>query len=249
MNKQGILLAFLSGAVGIFALMTMLYVWLTADRRRAMHEIRQQVEMRGWRFRTRHWMGNPTAFRIEGRSAAGWAWVAKTESAGESQQGWTEKLTINVPELAGAFDFVLIPRGPRDPDLAGIVQGVSPAVKDRIAGWSGLTADAMRWAEECADAPTGWPDFDAAYKVMIKPGHGSPLNGAMAQRMQQWPPSAVRAKQVLAWRGPYGLHFEARLPSPANWGTVEHATALADELAGRLPPAEIAVAPKAAQIA
>jgi len=50
-----------------------LYVLLTRGRRRAMREIRQGAEGQGWRYRLRHWQGNPTAFRIDGRTHSGLA--------------------------------------------------------------------------------------------------------------------------------------------------------------------------------
>src|SRR6267154_342061 len=48
-----------------------LYVLLTRGRRRAMREIRQGAEERGWRFKLRHWQGNPTAFGIAGATGSG----------------------------------------------------------------------------------------------------------------------------------------------------------------------------------
>src|SRR5690348_7071421 len=125
MSKQAIEAAFFGSAVAMFVLMTALYRWLTAGRRRTMKEIRTQAEARGWSFKIRQWMGNPSAFRIEGRTASGLTWVAKTESAGESDHGWSQKLAFHLRELAGATDFALVPRGKDDLNLKVMATNLS----------------------------------------------------------------------------------------------------------------------------
>lgn len=243
MSRHEIMAAFWGGAVSTLLLMTVLYRWLTAERRRTMREIRRQSEARGWSFKIRQWMGNPSAFRIEGRTASGLAWVAKTESAGESDRGWTQKLAFHFRELAGATDFALMPRGKDDLNLKVMATNVSPVWRERIARWSGAFGGAIGFVEKHAEAPAGWPPFDAAYCVLVKPGQNGPVDSRLARQIVEWPAGAVAAKEVAAWRGPFGFHFEVRLPDLANWATVEHAASLVEEMVKRLPPAEPTPAP------
>ena len=238
MSKQAIEAAFFGSAVATFLLMTVLYRWLTAERRRTMREIRMQAEARGWSFKIRQWMGNPSAFRIEGRTGSGLAWVAKTESAGESDHGWSQKLTFHLRELAGATDFALVPRGKDDLNLKVMATNLSPAWRERITRWSGAFGGAIGFVEEHAEAPAGWPPFDAMYRVLVKPGQNGPVDSRLARQIVEWPAGTVAAKEVVAWRGPFGFHFEVRLPDLANWATVEYAGNLVEEMVRRLPPAE-----------
>lgn len=188
-------------------------------------------------------MGNPAAFRIDGRTASGRHWVAKTESAGESERGWTQRLTFNCSELAGGMDFVLTPREARDARMMEAALNLSAEWRERISKLSGAAAEAIGFAQEHADAPAGWPPFDAVYSVLVRSGRKSPVDAALARRIMEWPAAAQTPKAVLAWRGPRGFHVEFRLGAIANWATVEHAVALADALADHLPPAEQAAAP------
>jgi hypothetical protein len=50
----GFLAAFLGFFFGLYAL-------LTRGQRRTMREIRKAARERGWRYRLRHWQGNPTS--------------------------------------------------------------------------------------------------------------------------------------------------------------------------------------------
>ena len=243
MSRHEIMAAFLGGAISTFLLMTGLYRWLTAERRRTMREIRMQAEARGWTFKIRHWMGNPSAFRIEGRTGSGLAWVAKTESAGESDRGWAQKLTFHFRELAGATDFALVPRGKDDANLKQL-EAIPAVWRERIARWSGVFGGAIGFVEKHAEAPAGWPPFDAMYCVLVKAGQNGPVDSRVARQVMEWPAGAVAAKEVAAWRGPFGFHLEMRLPGMANWATVEHAASVVEEIVKRLPPAEPAEAPR-----
>lgn len=243
MSRHEIMAAFWVGAVSMFLLMTVLYRGLTAGRRRTMREIRMQAEARGWTFKIRQWMGNPTAFRMEGRTASGLAWVAKTESAAESARGWAQKLVFHVRELAGATDFALVPRGEDDLRVKGMASNVPAAWKERIAQWSGAFAGAIGFAEQHAEAPAGWPPFDAKYSVLVRPGQHGPVDSTLARRIVEWPAEAGAVKEVVSWRGPFGFLFEARLPGMANWATVNYVAGLVEEMVQRLPPAEPTAAP------
>jgi hypothetical protein len=48
-----------------------LYILLTRKQRATTREIRRAAAEHGWRYRVRHWQGNPAAFRIDGRSRSG----------------------------------------------------------------------------------------------------------------------------------------------------------------------------------
>ncbi len=242
MSRHEIMAAFLGGGVSTFLLMTLLYRGLTAGRRRTMREIRMQSEARGWIFKIRQWMGNPSAFRMEGRTTSGCEWVAKTESAGESERGWAVKLSFHLRALAGATDFALMPRGKDDANVKELA-ALPAAWKERVAQWSGAFAGAVGFAGEHREAPAGWPPFDAMYCVLVKPGRNVPVGSGLARQIVEWPAESVAAKEVVVWRGPFGFHFEARLPDLANWATMNHAAMLVEEMVKRLPPAEPTEAP------
>ena len=243
MHRQAIIAAFFGSAVATAGLMTLLYVWLTADRRRVMREIRMQAAARGWAFHLRQWMGNPAAFRIEGRTSAGNVLEIKTAAGGESAQGWSEKLTVNLPELAGRPDFAMFPRGGHDHDFANQVAALTPQFRAKLAKFSSTAVDAISMAEDSAEAPAGWPDFDRDYRVMMRKGKSGPVDSTLARALLEWHQGAVIPKESMAWRGPFGLHYEAHLPGPASWATVAHAVEIAQQLARRLPAAEPAPKP------
>src|SRR5260370_41808954 len=78
-----------------------LYALLTRGRRRAMREIRRGAEAQGWRYRLRHWQGNPTAFRIDGKTHSGLSWVMTSGSTRGYDKGWSTVLRLRVPILGG----------------------------------------------------------------------------------------------------------------------------------------------------
>src|SRR5260370_4297646 len=78
-----------------------LYVLLTRGRRRAMREIRQGAEGQAWRYRLRHWQGNPTAFRIDGKTHSGLSWGMTSGSTPGYAKGWNPGRSLPLPSFGG----------------------------------------------------------------------------------------------------------------------------------------------------
>src|ERR1022692_246812 len=212
--------AFLSLFLGLYAL-------LTRRQRRTMREIRRAACERGWRYRLRRWQGNPTAFRIDGQTRGGLPWTMKSSSTRGYDRGWLATLVLRFPTLGGEMDFAVLPREP---------------------GNSGtkLAADAVSFLRDARELPSGLGAFDAAYQVLalLQRVPRSPVEPGLAERIMDWPGDAIRPHSVLAWRDPFGLVFEARLPAPANWATVSYRLALGEDLCSRLPAPEVSAAPR-----
>ena len=136
-----------------------LYAFLTRGRRRAMRAIREGAAAQGWRFRIRHWLGDPTAFRVDGLTRNGLRWILKTRGASENDRGWAVQMGLRVPDLAGQIDFAILPRDARDSRSVLLVSGVSPAFQQRIAGFSGTLASAIEFFREAREFPTGIDGF------------------------------------------------------------------------------------------
>lgn len=222
-----------------------IYALLTRERRAMMREIRRNAEQNGWRFQKRRWTGDPTAFVIDGRTAAGLEWSVKTGGTSDNSQGWAVRMTLQFPKLAGVMDFVMFPRDPNDHRLVQMVSAIPQAVRERIGQWSGVAAGAMDFVRTAVERPTGWPGFDAVYEVMAQPTRvgRAPIDPSLAQKMTQWPEEAVAPKAMLAWRDANGLHLELHLPGPVNWQTVGHALEAGELLSARLPSGEAPLTP------
>jgi hypothetical protein len=223
-----------------------LYALLTRRQRRTMREIRRAACERGWRYRLRRWQGNPTAFRIDGQTRSGLPWTMKSSSTRGYDRGWSASLVLRFPTLGGEMDFAVLPRESEDAGSKLAAGDVSPGIQERVRSVSGAAADAVPMLREARDFPSGVAGFDAAYQVLALPqkvAH-SPVEPALAQRIMDWPGDAIRPHSVLAWRDPFGLVFEARLPAPANWATVSYALSLGEELCDRLPAPEVSAAPR-----
>jgi hypothetical protein len=223
-----------------------LYALLTAGRRRMMREIRTGASARGWRFRLRHWVGDPTSFRIDGRTNSGLDWILKTVGAGSetSRPPWNVRLAVRFPTVGGKVDFVILPREAGDRRAGLVVSGVSAAAQAKVAAFSPALGSAIDFFHAATDVPSGLPDFDAAYQVLgLSQQFGQPLIADLAVRILHWPEDTIVPHSVLVWRDPFGLHLQVRLPAPANWPTVCYAVGLAEELATRLPAAEMPSAP------
>lgn len=223
-----------------------LYAFLTRDRRRAMRAIREGAAAQGWRFRIRHWLGDPTAFRLDGLTRNGLRWILKTRGASENNRGWTVQLGLRVPDLGGQIDFAILPRDATDSSSALRVSGVSPALQQRIAGFSGTLASAIEFFHDAREFPAGVGAFDSAYHVLGNPKRirETPVDHFVAEKILEWPAEAISPHTVLIWRDSFGLHLVARLPAPANWSTVVHCAELANDLSFRLPAPEISPAPR-----
>lgn len=223
-----------------------LYAFLTRDRRRTMRAIREGAAAQGWRFRMRHWLGDPTAFRVDGLTGNGLRWILKTRGASENNRGWTVQMGWRVPDLGGQIDFAILPRDARDSRSALLASGLSPALQQRITGFSGTLASGVEFFHDAREFPLGVTAFDSAYQVLGNPKRirETPVDRFVAEKILRWPAEAIPPHAVLIWRDPFGLHLVARLPGPANWSTVEHCAGLANDLSLRLPAPEISPAPR-----
>jgi hypothetical protein len=90
-----------------------LYALLTREQRRTTREIRRAAVEHGWRYRLRRWQGNPTAFRIDGRTSQGLPWILTSGNTSGYDRGWSVQLSLRFPTLAGEPDFSILPRAPR----------------------------------------------------------------------------------------------------------------------------------------
>src|SRR5579863_10046233 len=184
-----------------------LYWLLTRGQRRTMHQIRTGARRQGWRFRLRHWQGNPTAFRIDGRTRAALPWVLTSEDSGGYDRGWSVRLHQRFPALGGQVDLAILPRTPEEPGNRLPASPVPAGIESRIAAFSGSTAaSAIGFLGHAREAPTGLAAFDAA----------------LAERILNWPTDSTAPRSVLAWRDPFGFHFEARFPAQPNWAAVSY---------------------------
>jgi hypothetical protein len=223
-----------------------LYALLTRGRRRSMRQLRAAVAERGWQFRQRRWYGDPTMFRIQGRTHGGLAWIMESFTTHGYDPGWAVRLGLRFPVLGGEADFALLPREPAgrgsgllQPGLPGIAPAEMPAFGDATGSVVGFFRDAR-------ESPSGLPAFDAAYQVLGRPSQIRPplVDQALAARVLRWPADAIAPHSVLAWRDPFGLHFQARLPAAPNWETVSYFLALAKEFTQRLPAPMTAPTPR-----
>ena len=214
-----------------------LYALLTRRQRRTTREIRANARQRGWRYRLRRWQGDPTAFRIDGRSASGLSWILTSSSAGENAKGWSARLALRFPSLAGEADFAVVPRDAREHGPAAVELGLSPNVESRVAAFSGTLAEAAHFFRSARELPSGVPAFDEAYRVLALPERIARafIDAALGERLLRWPADAVSPHSLLAWRDPFALHVEARLPAPPNSAAVSYFVEVAEELCGRIP--------------
>lgn len=240
-------LVIVMGLIAVFlGLFIGLYLLLTTGQRRTMREIRRAAAEHGWRYGLRHWQGNPTAFRIDGQTPGGLPWTMKSSSTRGYDRGWSATLLLRFPTLGGKMDFAVLPREPRDYATKQAADGLSQGAQQRVTSFSSAAADAVAFLRVAQDRPSGVAAFDAAYQVSAVPQRvvHSPVEPALAKRIMDWPSDSIRPHSMLAWRDPFGLVLEARLPAPANWATVSYLLALGEDLCGRLPPPEGSAAPR-----
>ena len=229
-----------------FGLFFGLYALLTRGRRRSMREIRCAAREHGWKYQLRHWQGNPTAFRIDGQTQGGLPWTIKSSSTSSYQRGWSATLALRFPTLGGEMDFAILPREAGFSSSKPGAGDISAAVQTRVANFSGVAADAVAFLREAREVPSAVAAFDATYQVLVLPERiqHAPVGPALAKRILDWPGEAIHPHSVLAWRDPFGLVFEARLPAPANWATVSYLLTLGEELCEPLPAPEVSPAPR-----
>jgi hypothetical protein len=221
-----------------------LYWLLTRKRRASIQEIRRGAAERGWKFRMRHWTGNPTAFWIEGRSRSGLHVVMKSGAASGYDPGWDATLSLRFSELAGEPDVAILPR--RMAHDSGVkLRGISAELQAKVDAFSGLASGVIRLLREGKERPSGFAEFDKTYQVLSLGVSWQPLVDAkLAEKMMAWPVGAVKVHAMLLWRDAFGFHVETRLPAAANWATICYVVGVAEDLCARLPAGKTAEAPK-----
>ena len=222
-----------------------LYLLLTRGQRRTTREIKREASERGWRYRPRHWQGDPTSFRIDGHSGSGLAWILKSAGTRGYNRGWTVRLGLRFRILGGEVDFAVLPRDPKNPNTAFLALGVPPVAEARVAAFSSALGGAIEFFRNGRETPAGLAAFDTTYRVLTltEKFQQPPVNPALAERVLKWPDDSVRPHSVLAWRDPFGLQLQARLPAPPNWVTVSYFLALAEDLSSRVPPPAVPAVP------
>jgi hypothetical protein len=232
---------------GLFAavlgLPAALYLLLTRRQRQTTREIRKSAAVLGWRYRLRRWQGNPTAFRIDGQTRGGLAWILTSGNGGRYDRGWAVVMALRFPALGGEPDFAVMPR---DREGHGLPRGqdIPAGIESPIAGFSGAAASDIAFLREAREHPSGLAAFDAAYQVLALPQIVQPpVDAEFAAHILQWPADAIAPHSVLAWRDPFALHLQLRLPGPPNWSTVAYAAKLGDDLTARVPPPVMQAAP------
>ena len=214
-----------------------LYALLTRSRRRTMREIRAAVSREGWQFRRSILRGDPTEFEIHGRTHAGFPWIMVSRGTTGFDRGWTVRLGLKFPTLAGEPDVAILPRDDKPGDIKSMAAQATPEALGKIAKFSGTAADAVQFLRDAPESPSGLAEFDRAYQAMAPNNHfRAPLVDAnLAKRILEWPPNTVGAHSMLAWRDRFGLHFQARLPGPPNWETIRYFLEVSEALTQRIP--------------
>jgi hypothetical protein len=222
-----------------------LYVRLTKRRRRTMREIRSGAAERGWKFRIRHWTGDPMAFRIDGQSRSGMRVVVKSSGTRGYDRGWTVVLGLGFPEMAGEVDVVVLPRRLARKD-SEVMMAASPEIQERVAAFSGMAVSEIALMRDGREMPSGLTEFDAAYHVLTMPGESwqTPIDAGLAKRFLKWPRDAIAPHSIVVWRDAFGLHVQARLPGPANWATICYVVELGEDVCGRVPAGKMTGTPK-----
>jgi hypothetical protein len=244
MNKippQLLLVVFFAVTIGLpFGL----YSLLTRARQRSMREIREGAAAQGWRYRLRRWQGNPTSFRVDGATRSASSWIMTSGNTRGYDKGWSVVAELRVPILGGEVDLAVLPREAGHGDA--VLRGAIPVgAKARVAAFSGAIGSAVELLQNAQELPSGLAAFDARYEVLVLPKQiqKQPVDAALGQRMLSWPADAIAPHSILAWRDPFGLHLQARLPGPPNWSTVSYFASLAEDLCARVPAPQSLPAP------
>lgn len=155
-------------------------------------------------------------------------------------------LNLRVPALGGEVDFAVLPRDSKGHSSTLHTSGIPQGVESKLTGLSGTAASAIRFIRDSRELPSGFPAFDSAYQVLVLPGRVSaaPVDSALAERALHWPADTIAPHSVLAWRDPFGLKFEARLPGQPDWPTVLNFLAFAEDVTARLPAPVASSAPR-----
>jgi hypothetical protein len=219
-----------------------LYATLTSARRRAVREIREGCSREGWSFHRSHLGGNPTEFRIDGRTHSAVPWSMVCRGTGNYNRGWTTRMALRFPTLAGRTDLAILPREEAGRDIASVALQLSPAAITpqaiaKIEKFSATVAGALEFLKDAVESPSGLDAFDRAYQVLAQKDrtHSLLVDAMLAKRMLDWPADAIAPHSWIAWRDPFGLHVEVRLPGPPNWVTLAHFHELAEALVACVP--------------
>jgi len=148
------LLALVVGFAIVLGFPIGLYVLLTRGRRRAMREIRQGAQERGWRFKLRHWQGKSHAFGIAGTTRSGLTWIMKSGGTRGYDKGWTAVLGLRVPVLGGEVDVTILPREPGHASSAASM-AITPSAEARVAAFSGAIASGLEFFQHAQEMPSG----------------------------------------------------------------------------------------------
>ena len=213
------------------------YALLTRGRRRIMAEIRVGAAERGWEFHLLRWQGDPTAFRLDGQGTSG-SWTVKSSSTSGNDRGWSVRMEMSFPHLAGKSDFALFPRDPEGGGGRHPLSRVPLGFEARFASLSRLTANEADFLRIAQEISSGCPAFDGSYQVLVIPGRElqGVVDRKLAERLLQWPEGTVKPHSLLAWRDPFGVHFQARLAYQPNWAAVTYLISAGEEICSRLPP-------------
>jgi len=232
-------------AVVVLGLPIGLYALFTSDQRRTTREIRKAAAERGWKYRRRRWQGNPAAFRIDGRTESGLPWTLTSGTGTDYSRGWSVQLMLKFATLGGDTDLALLPRDGEIPGSPSIGAATPLEAASRVAAISGVLGSAVEFFRHAEELPSGHPEFDARYRILVSPQQfRQPLiDSALAERILQCPSDAIAPHSVLAWRQPFAFEVEARLLGPPNWSTVSWLISLANDLIARVPPVVKSVAP------
>jgi hypothetical protein len=220
-----------------------LYALLTRGRRRTMHEIRMSARGQGWQFRHR-WIlrGDPAEFDIRGRTQGGLQWIMTSRGTSGYDRGWSVRLKLRFPSLGGQVDFAILPREGGTSGSGGSTRfAAKPTLEaqTKLAKFSGTLARGAAFLRDAQELPSGLPAFDEAYEVLAieKLIHQPLVDVSFARRFLEWPTDAVQPHSLIAWRGPFGLDVEVRLPGAPNWATVFYLVTLAEDFTTRVPAA------------
>jgi hypothetical protein len=218
-----------------------LYALLTRSRRRTMREIRHSTSREGWQFHRSFLRGDPTEFEISGRMNSGVPWIMLCRGTTGYDRGWTVRLGLKFPTLAGEPDVAILPREDKPGAVKALAAQATPEATAKIAKFSGTAADAVEFLRDAPESPSGVAEFDRVYQVTAPNNHfRAPLVDAnLAKRILEWPPNAVKAHSVLAWRDRFGLHFQARLAGPPNWETIRYFLEVSEALTQRIPAGSV----------
>ena len=137
----------------------------------------------------RRWQGNPTAFRIDGQTRSGIPWILTSGNRDYAGPGWTVEMVLRFPMLGGETDLAVLPRTGEKHGAQLVTSPLPPAAESRIAAFSRTLASTVGFLEGAQELPTGFPPFDAVYRVLalVRQIDETPVDPALAGRILKWP--------------------------------------------------------------